>query len=154
MYACVCDWLGFSYREEVQWVSEPVCTHFWTHAHTVTFSHHRRIFQYLTGLFVFIFPPLFIFFLISSFLRLHKNLPVSLSNSLCISLASLIISVCYWHNWIIFQIGCRYNLSDTRYQGIEFTRLQSSWPQVSYVVGSFLSAPKFGLRASLLCWYS
>lgn len=24
MYACVCDWLGFSYREEVQWVSEPL----------------------------------------------------------------------------------------------------------------------------------
>lgn len=21
MYACVCDWLGFPYREEVQWVS-------------------------------------------------------------------------------------------------------------------------------------
>lgn len=25
MYACVCDWLGFSYREEVQWVSVFVC---------------------------------------------------------------------------------------------------------------------------------
>lgn len=23
MYACVCDWLGFSYKEEVQWVSQP-----------------------------------------------------------------------------------------------------------------------------------
>lgn len=24
MYACVCDWLGFPYREEVQWVSAPL----------------------------------------------------------------------------------------------------------------------------------
>lgn len=24
MYACVCDWLGFPYREEVQWVSGPL----------------------------------------------------------------------------------------------------------------------------------
>lgn len=36
MYACVCDWLGFSYREEVQWVSVSVrmhTTHFLTHTH-------------------------------------------------------------------------------------------------------------------------
>lgn len=24
MYACVCDWLGFPYREEVQWVSTEI----------------------------------------------------------------------------------------------------------------------------------
>ena len=32
MYAYVCDWLGFPYREEVQWVSVSVCV--CVHAHT------------------------------------------------------------------------------------------------------------------------
>lgn len=136
MYACVCDWLGFSYREEVQWVSVSVrmhTTHFLTH----TPGGYSSIWLAYFALSLFP-PPPFIACLTSSFLRLHKNLPVSLSDSLCISLASLILYGDCLYDWIMFQIGCGYNLSDTRHQGIEFTRLQSSWPQVSFFL-SFLS---------------
>lgn len=124
MYACVCDWLGFSYREEVQWVSVSVCMH----AHKLSLTHLENI-------------PGFGLFLLPSIHCLLKNLPSSDYIKICLC-HCLILSVSLLHLWSfagtiyitkLFQIGCGYNLSDTRHQGIEFTGLQSSWPQVSYL---------------------
>lgn len=111
-----------------------ICVHAHLQTHTyMIHSHTWRIFRYSTGLFLsLVFLHHSWFALKSSFLRCHQDLPVSLSDSFCISLASLVVSVDYLHDWIIFQTGRGYNLPDTRHQGIEFTRLQSSWPQVSY----------------------
>lgn len=124
MYACVCDWLGFSYREEVQWVSVSVCMH----AHILSHTHLENI-------------PVFGLFLLPPIHCLLKNLPSSDYIKICLChCLSLFVSLLHLWSFAgtiyitkLFQIGCGYNLSDTRHQGIEFTRLQSSWPQVSYL---------------------
>lgn len=93
---------------------------------------------------------------------LLKNLPSSDYIKICLC-HCLILFVSLLHLWSfagtiyitkLFQIGCGYNLSDTRHQGIEFTRLQSSWPQVSYLFFlSFFSLLIVLSELTLVCQY-